>query len=120
MVSRTIPYIVDYWSKIIGNVPSSDIVSLYSSNAVLLATYENLLVGKTAIKGYFDEFLNKENLSCKIVENITQNFIREQIASGIYLFSFTENGKKKTVEARYSFVIYDDKIINHHSSESPE
>ena len=120
MVSKTIPRIVEFWANSIGSLTPSEMSSLYSIHAVLLATYENLLVGQHEIKGYFEDFLDKENLSCKIVGNVTQSFVREQIASGIYLFSFTENGKTKTVEARYSFVIYDGKIVNHHSSETPE
>jgi hypothetical protein len=120
MVSKTIPYLVDFWAKSIGALTPYEMSNLYSDNAILLATYENLLLGKQQIRGYFDDFLDKENLSCEIVDNFTQSFAREQIASGIYLFSFTENGNEKIVKARYSFVIYDGKIVNHHSSETPE
>ena len=69
---------------------------------------------------YFESFLDKENLKCQVINNVTQIGGSEQIASGIYLFSFTENGKKQVVEARYSFVVKGGLVINHHSSETPE
>jgi hypothetical protein len=120
MVSSKIPKIVVFWAHSIGNATPRDMTSFYFDRAVLLATYEDLLFGKSQIEGYFDSFLDKDNLYCKIIKNITQSNGLEDIASGIYLFSFTENGKNKVVEARYSFVIYDGKILNHHSSETPE
>ena len=46
------------------------------------------------------------------------------VISGNYTFSYSENGKKVEVKARYSYVIEDrgqnSRIINHHSSVRPE
>ena len=120
MITTTLPVEVKDWVSNIGNSTPSEMSNRYCKDAVLLATYENLLVGRKNIMGYFVSFLNKDNLRCTIAQNITQLIGYEQIASGIYLFSFSDNGKNKVVEARYSFVVKDGLIINHHSSETPE
>ena len=120
MITKTIPPIIKVWEKSIANRNPKIMTDLYTTNAILLATYETLLVGKENIMGYFVDFLDKDNLQCKIIENYTQNFSSNQVASGIYLFSFSDKvWKKKVVEARYSFVIAGGKIINHHSSVVP-
>jgi hypothetical protein len=120
MYSNKLPNEVSDWVSSIGRSTPAQMARKYSRNSVLLATYENLLIGRDDIQGYFESFLDKENLKCQVVNNVTQIGGSEQIASGIYLFSFTENGKKQVVEARYSFVVKGGLVINHHSSETPE
>ena len=96
---------------------------MYSKNAVLLATFEPMLLGRNQIFGYMVDFLDKDNMSCQIMKNVTQ--IDEDkdtmIASGIYLFTFDdEDGDRQEVLARYTYVINEGRIINHHSSVMPE
>ena len=88
--------------------------SYYSNKAILLATFENVLVGKKEI------FLQKDGLTCEITKNFTQIKGETIISSGLYTFSYMENGKQKSANARYSYVIINDKIVNHHSSVAPE
>jgi hypothetical protein len=120
MISKQVPTIVGVWVKRIGDMSPSRMVELYRDNAILLATFEPILVGKESIHTYFVDFLDKKNMKCKILKNRTQSILPNHlIVSGIYVFSFTENGIGKMVEARYSFTIVDGKIANHHSSLMP-
>ena len=120
-MNKRIPKIVKRWANNISKRKPKKMISFYSRRAILLATYESMLIGKDEIYGYFVEFLNKENLNCKILENYTQtDYDRDtHIANGLYEFSFNEGGEEKVVLARYTFVVNKDKIITHHSSVNP-
>jgi hypothetical protein len=120
MYSNKLPIEVSNWVAGIGSSTPIEMTKRYAENSVLLATYENMLVGRSEIKGYFDDFLDKENLKCEVVRNVTQIGLYEQIASGIYVFSFIDKGSIQVVEARYSFVVKGGLVVNHHSSETPE
>ena len=121
-MNRRIPKLVQEWADSIAERNPKLMTNFYSRNAILLATYESLLVGRPQIKGYFNDFLDKDNLSCKIITNYTKiDYDRDtKVANGLYEFSFTENGKPQVVIARYTYVINRKKIITHHSSENPE
>tara|TARA_R100001440_G_scaffold63915_1_gene84189 strand:- start:297 stop:668 length:372 start_codon:yes stop_codon:yes gene_type:complete len=121
-MTRRIPKIVKAWAKSIQNRSPKQMTRFYCDKAVLLATFEPMIVGKRDIKEYFEMFLNKEGLQCKITRNVTQiDFDRDtKIASGLYTFSFLENGKRQIVNARYTYVINENRIITHHSSLVPE
>jgi|TARA_R110002020_G_scaffold474816_1_gene707607 uncharacterized protein (TIGR02246 family) len=122
-MTRKIPKIIQNWADSIEQRNPKLMTNFYSRKAILLATYESMLLGRKQIRGYFDEFLDKKGLRCRIRENYTQ-IDRDRdtrIASGIYEFTFMdENKKKQRVIARYSYVINSGKIINHHSSVNPE
>ncbi len=122
-MTRKIPKIIQNWADSIEQRNPKLMTKFYSRKAILLATYESMLLGRKQIRGYFDEFLDKKGLRCRIRENYTQ-IDRDRdtrIASGIYEFTFVdENGRKQRVIARYSYVINSGKIINHHSSVNPK
>jgi hypothetical protein len=123
MITSTPPRVISAWVQSIGNATPKQMSSFYTNDAILLATYSTLLTGKQEIYNYFVDFLNKKNMSCRILKNFTQNCSRGgcQISSGIYEFSFTdENEKRQIVVARYSYAVNGGLIINHHSSEDPE
>ena len=122
MLTRKIPQIVKEWCASIQERNPQLMGSFYSNDAVLLATYEALALGKAEILDYFNSFLDKKDLQCTITENITQmdNDRDVVIASGFYTFSFIDvEGDKQSVDARYSFVCMGNRIVNHHSSEKP-
>ena len=122
-MNRRIPRIIQQWADSIALRSPKKMISMYSNNAILLATFEPLIVGKKDILKYFNMFLEKEGIQCKITSNFTQiDKDRDtRIASGLYTFSYIKNGmRKKIVKARYTFVINEGKIINHHSSLVPE
>ena len=128
-MNNRIPNLVQEWADSISHRDSRQMTDFYSRNAILLATYESLLVGRPQIKGYFNDFLDKENLQCEIITNYTKVSLDKDIviANGLYEFSFSEKVKPQNVLARYTYVIARDnnpssngKIITHHSSENPE
>tara|TARA_R110000751_G_scaffold94864_1_gene185181 strand:- start:3215 stop:3589 length:375 start_codon:yes stop_codon:yes gene_type:complete len=122
-MTKRVPKIIQQWADSIALRSPKKMISMYSNKAILLATFEPLIVGKKDILKYFEMFLAKEGLQCKITTNLTQ-IDRDRdtrIASGLYTFSFMKNGyRKKIVKARYTFVINEGIIINHHSSLVPE
>jgi len=123
VMTNRIPNIVKEWCASISDRNPRQQLSFYSKNAVLLATFENLLIGDEELYEYFIEFLDKKDLSCEINENITQiDADRDSvIASGLYTFKFIdEMGERQEVKARYSYVINGGVIINHHSSVQPD
>lgn len=122
-MTRRIPKIIQQWADSIALRSPKKMISMYSDKAILLATFEPLIVGKKDILKYFEMFLSKEGLQCKITANFTQiDYDGDtRIASGLYTFSYIKNGiRRKIVKARYTFVINEGKIINHHSSLVPE
>ena len=114
--------IVNIWPQSIKQRNPDLMASMYSENAVLLATYTPLLEGKMSIREYFIDFLNKEELKCTITNNITQlDYDKDTtISSGRYTFSFRQYGQMVRVKARYTFAVNRNKIITHHSSVEPE
>ena len=122
-MKNRIPNIIQNWVGLISQGDPQKQTSLYSRNAVLMATFEPMLLGEQQIYGYMVDFLDKKNMKCEILENVLQvDYDKDtQIASGIHLFSFDNNDNRtEMVFARYPFVINEGVIINHHSSVMPE
>ena len=122
-MNTRVPKIVQRW---VDSIKKTDPVlqsKFYSKGAILLATYETMLLGRQEILGYMQRFLDKKNMRCRILENYTKiDYDRDtKIANGLYEFKFTdENGETQSVIARYTYVINRGKIITHHSSENPQ
>jgi hypothetical protein len=96
------------------------IVNLYSPNAILVSTFGDILEGREKIKDYFKGLFEKDNLMVTYLENpIVTKVDGSTMFTGIYEFSYTENGKKQSVKARYSFIVKDGLITKQHSSEVP-
>jgi hypothetical protein len=119
--TKQTPPEVKAWTEAISERNPSVMVGFYANDALLLATFESLLVGKEAIYEYFVEFLDKENLQCEILENYTQKFEHVDICSGLYAFTFVEDGEEQRVIARYTYAVNNKgQITTHHSSVNPE
>tara|TARA_R110000822_G_scaffold55834_11_gene141523 strand:- start:1890 stop:2258 length:369 start_codon:yes stop_codon:yes gene_type:complete len=120
IINHKTPRIIEQWASSIKKRSPELMTKFYCNESILLATYDTLLIGKSEISKYFISFLNKKNLRCTINRNYTQVIDnRSFVASGIYTFEFLDDEKNNKVEARYSFVVKDGIIINHHSSEVP-
>ena len=97
-----------------------------SAIAPVLGTFaKNIKKGRDSILPYFVGLFKKENLKVDFTDQIFINDIEDgYIISGIYIFSYTENGVIQKVRARYSFTIQyiygKPFIINQHSSIVPE
>jgi hypothetical protein len=106
-----------------GSIPA--VLRLYAPYAVLVATYNTEpLMGHQQLKEYFKMFMGNKGLHGQIDSMITQKVGAATVYSGLYTFRFKENGKPKTVKARYTYVVaptpQGPRIVTHHSSEIPE
>ena len=120
-ITRQVPTILSDWASAISPNNTAQMVRFYCVNAVLVGTYSQPLeVGLKQISKYFDWFLDKKSISCKIIDNVNQELDCCTISSGVY--EFMVDGKK--VVARYSYVFKNInnrmRIVNHHSSELVE
>ena len=120
-MTNKIPKLVQNWANSIAERNANLQTSFYSRDAILLATYEPILIGQEEIYYYFKGLLEKKNIRCNIRENYSVNYLETIIASGLYDFSFDdEDNESIVIPARYTFVIYNNKIVDHHSSEEPK
>jgi hypothetical protein len=117
--------VLKLWQKFF-NANDMRIVETYGNDAVFLGTFaKTIKKGRAAISPYFVGLFKKENLKVDFTDEIYVNDIEDgYIISGIYNFSYTENGQAQKVRARYSFTIQyingKPLIINQHSSIVPE
>lgn len=118
--------IVYLWANYFNTKNLNGILSTYSPNGVLLATFNrDILQGRNSIRPYFVDLFKKENLRVVFEPNPIITYLEEgYIVSGNYTFSFSENGITTNVEARYSYGVEirgkNSFIVNHHSSERPK
>jgi uncharacterized protein (TIGR02246 family) len=113
------------WRDALSSGKPEQIVGLYDDDAVLVATLANEPIttdeGRLA---YFTKLMKKKNLKVTPQSEIIR-FEGSDIAinTGLYTFSFTQNGKKVKVPARFTFVYEKDdgkwEIEDHHSSMLP-
>lgn len=119
MTTKT-PFIIQEWASSISERDAKKQADFYSKDAILLATYEPILLGKKEIYEYFIDLLSNKNIKCKITENYSMGNEQNNVSSGLYTFSFDDElGNKVIVPARYTFVVNRNKIVDHHSSEEP-
>ena len=117
--------VLKLWQKLF-NANDLNIVNTYGKDAVFLGTFaKNIKKGRDSILPYFVGLFKKENLKVDFTDQIFINDIEDgYIISGIYIFSYTENGVIQKTRARYSFTIQyiygKPFIINQHSSIVPE
>ncbi|MGL5075058.1 MAG: SgcJ/EcaC family oxidoreductase [Waterburya sp.] len=113
------------WGTALASGDANQITALYAQEAVLLATFNDELNTPDEIKNYFIGLTQKPDL--KVVFNTENVQVLDDDTvtnSGLYTFSYTENGKTVEVPARYTF-LYEKKddrwmIVKHHSSVRPE
>lgn len=114
------------WNDALQTGNPETVANLYCAHgAVLLPTVSNRV--RTDPKGIVDYFTYF--LKSKPVGHIDQQYIRvlgpdTAINSGIYTFHLTQDGKRTSVQARYTYVYEKQNghwcIMDHHSSAMPE
>jgi len=115
------------WNNELQTKDSKSVSSLYSTDASFLPTVSGeFKKGQNGAGEYFEHFLEK-NPNGEIVDEMVQALSpNSYVHSGMYNFEVDgENGGRKVVEARFTFVWQKDssgewKIIHHHSSMRPE
>jgi len=116
----------DIWNSALQTGNPDTVANLYCVHgAVLLPTVSNRVrTTREGIVDYFTYFLKS-----KPVGHIDQEYIRvlgpnTAINSGVYTFHLTQDGKRTSVQARYTYVYEKQKghwcIMDHHSSAMPE
>jgi uncharacterized protein (TIGR02246 family) len=113
------------WGTALSSGDANQMTALYDREAVLLATFSDELDTAKEIETYFMGLLQKPDLKVDFnAQNIRVLDDNTATNSGLYTFSYTENGKTVEVPARYTF-LYEKKgeswmIVEHHSSIRPE
>lgn len=109
------------WKEHFDNKHLDQIVNTYSPKAILVSTFGDILEGRDAIREYFKGLFKKDNLGVTFTDEPLVTTIDGTIMfTGNYVFTYTENGKKKDINARYSILTKDGMITKQHSSESPK
>jgi uncharacterized protein (TIGR02246 family) len=113
------------WGEALASRDPQNITALYSPEAVLLATFVDELDTPPELLEYFDGLTQREGLSVQFNEQNIRILDENTVSnSGLYTFSFVENGETVFVPARYTF-LYEKQgdqwlIVEHHSSVRPE
>ena len=113
----------DLWNDAVKSGTASNVVKLYSKDAILLPTVSNRVRhNHEEIGDYFEHFLSRkpegtiDEANIRVSGDIAVN-------SGLYTFTFAL-GSPQTVHARFTFVYRrtggEWSIIEHHSSAMPE
>ncbi len=103
----------------------SVMVKFYAPNAILVATLSPKILFNThgGLNDYFTTFTQHPNIHCSTDQLITKVYGNIAINSGLYTFTYDDNGQTVTVPARFTFVYKKSDeswlIINHHSSKVP-
>lgn len=114
---------VQHWLNTLCKHNIDDILALYHPKATLLGTLaDNIKVGTSAIRSYFDFFVLKK--PCGVITSMKVNRYGDlAVANGTYDFTLHEEGKETKVSARFTYVL---KLVNgkwlietHHSSLQP-
>ena len=100
-----------------------EVVACYAADAILLPTISaRVCHNHDEIRDYFVHFLSRKPVG-RIIEQHIRTFDPIAINSGLYRFSFLEEGIRTEVDARFTFVYkrHGDewRIIEHHSSILP-
>ena len=102
------------------------IVKFYAPDAILLPTLsEEVLVNhEGGFNAYFKKLTSLPDVKCTPQKLITRLYTDTAVNSGLYKFTYKEEGHTETISARFTFVYqkYGDQwLINkHHSSKMPE
>lgn len=113
------------WNAALATGDPRKVADRYAPDAVLLPTVSNKVrTDRAGIVDYFTHFL--QNKPQGVIKEAHINVLDRTTAidTGVYVFTLTQNGKQRQVEARYTFV-YELRggkwlIVNHHSSAMPE
>jgi uncharacterized protein (TIGR02246 family) len=112
------------WQQAIASHNVKKIAALYAPHAYLYATFENQINTPEGILQYFQKLAANKNLQVKFDTQHIRTYGDVAIDSGLYTFSYNQDGKQIHVPARYTFVYLHQgnawQIIEHHSSVLPK
>jgi len=112
------------WQQAIASHNATTIAALYSPDAYLYPTFDNMIDDHAALLEYFKKITQNENLKVVFDKQHIQVYGNVAVNSGLYTFSYQQDGKDVVVPARYTFVYLHHGnewlIIDHHSSVLPK
>jgi uncharacterized protein (TIGR02246 family) len=123
--TKTIANLFKQWNAALATGSPQRVADRYARDAVLLPTVSNKVrTDRAGIVDYFTHFLAAKPQGVIKESHIDVLDRTTAIDTGVYVFTLTENGVQREVEARYTFV-YELRggkwlIVNHHSSAMPE
>ncbi len=113
--------LINLWATAINAADIEAVVKLYSPGAILIPSMSNeLKKNAKQIKEYLAYLLAKDRFKVEILEHVSQKLEDITVASGIYIFSWNIKNKLHKVSARFTLVIQNGLIMQHHSSVAPE
>lgn len=123
-VEKEVQEVLNTWLKAVSTGSPDAVMTLYADNAVLLPTLATGVRNDPAKRlDYFKHFTAKENLKGEIDEIHTRVYGDIALNSGLYTFSFTQDGETQSAAARFTYVYKKTDlgwmIIEHHSSLVP-
>ena len=117
---------LDNWIKYINTGEYDNLVSMYSTEALLFATFDSQpLDTPLLIQGYFKGFLAKEGSGVELNSSSVRHVALGDSgysSTGLYTFFFKEDGQLIRHAARFTFIFSQDSpapILHHHSSVIP-
>ena len=118
--------LLDNWIKHINAGDFVDLVSMYSEEALLFATFDKQpLNTPTLIQGYFRGFLAKEGSGVELDTSSVRNTELGEstyLSTGLYTFFYKDGDQLIRHDARFSFTFNQESprsILHHHSSVIP-
>jgi hypothetical protein len=112
--------IIDLWLQAVNAHAVTEVCQLYAEDAILLPTLSDIICDTPErIRKYFEFFLARPGITARLSSCYVQQYSEVKIDSGIYEFNWQEGGATKSARARFTFVIRDGRIVEHHSSLSP-
>ena len=96
------------------------LMKLYHDNATLIPAFsEKTIIGKANIGHFFRDYFDKDKVQLSIFQVSTKRVNDVKVDTGTYLLKWNNQGFPNQKQLRFSIVIKDGKIINHHSSAAP-
>lgn len=114
------------WRKALSGGQPQAIVDLYDKDALLLATLAaKPIVNQKERVAYFTRLAANPKLAATVNEEHVRLLDEDDaVVSGLYTFSFEQEGKTLQISARFSFIYKKMNgkwmIVEHHSSRVPE
>lgn len=114
--------VIDRWLNAVNQHSVAEVCALYAPDAILLPTLSEVICDNPERIGkYFESFLTRPGLRAELLNCYVQEYSEIKIDSGIYSFSWNSDvgDLVESAQARFTFVIRDALIVEHHSSLSP-
>ena len=122
---RSVLKAMDRWVEAVSRGTPEEVAALYAPDAVFWGTVSPFLrTTPNGVRDYFEHFMRLNHLNAIYYKPMVRVYGEVAINTGYYTFFYEEDGKLKSIPARYTFVYRrgsqgEWEIIEHHSSAMP-